>query len=645
MQSDLEDFAYLVHSDSVREEFRDVANEYFNCRIEENNQLEEDECEEFLESDDEGEEHDDNMDEVDTELLETDLAENKKVDLFIRQGCGCSLGSDGQCSNNLSKSDIVESRENMVELTSGEQDLVILTTIKFSSMNGESQSCSGRQCTQRNRTRITTHNFMGKQICLKTFLFLNRISKTRYYSLVNHYKKNGLTLRIHGNKHRLPSSTCSPDTTKDAVRFIMNMAEEHALVLPGRVPGYHRTDVKLLPSTMSKYSVWEQYKTACVAANKVSVGYSKFVDLWNQLVPYIVIMRPATDLCWTCQKNNTKIFRSANVLESQKSQIVQQQQEHIRHACTEREAYKAACAQAEANIQNNLADINLNEPKPACSFPGMIHYSYDYAQQLHYPTDPQQPGPIFFKTPRKCGLFGVCCESLSRQVNFLIDESVSTGKGADATISYVHSFFEKHGLGETETYMNADNCGAQNKNNAFIWYYLWRILTQLHEKINYSFLIAGHTKFSPDWCFGLLKKRVRRTFISSLFDIASAIESSSSVNSAELVGLHDGHLLIETYQWTDYLGKYFKKLPQIKCFHHFRFDKQHPGVVFCQEFYGSDEISFNLLRDRKVLPPTGILPSKVKPVGLKPERKEYLFKEIREFCRPGTEDLVAPKPV
>ena len=67
-----------------------------------------------------------------------------------------------------------------------------------------------------------------------------------------------------------------------------------------------------------------------------------------------------------------------------------------------------------------------------------IHYSFDYAQQVHMPCNPMQPEPIYFKTPPKCGIFGVMCEGIPRQVNFLIDEAVSTGKGANATISYIH---------------------------------------------------------------------------------------------------------------------------------------------------------------------------------------------------------------
>ena len=42
---------------------------------------------------------------------------------------------------------------------------------------------------------------------------------------------------------------------------------------------------------------------------------------------------------------------------------------------------------------------------------GSMHYSFDYAQQVFYPTYAQQVGPMFFKTPRKCACFGVCCEA------------------------------------------------------------------------------------------------------------------------------------------------------------------------------------------------------------------------------------------
>ena len=163
----------------------------------------------------------------------------------------------------------------------------------------------------------------------------------------------------------------------------------------------------------------------------------------------------------------------------------------------------------------------------------------------------------------------------------------------------------------------------------------------LHKVINYNFLVPGHTKFSPDWCFGLLKQKTRRTFISSLYDIARSVEESATVNAAELVGLHNGTVLVPTYDWVTYLGIYFKKLPKIKSYYHFRFHADYPGTIFCKEYWYSEEKAINLLRNGRA-PHTGELPPTVAPTGISRERAEYLYKEIREFCRDGTEDLVAP---
>ena len=204
-----------------------------------------------------------------------------------------------------------------MELTSTELDMAILGTI-HSSINCSDISISGGIETARKRTR-TPFFYHGKRICRKTFLFLHHIHQKRFYSLLKHYKKSGLSVRVHGNNKRLPSSTCSPETIENVVKFIGNVAEDQALLLPGRVPGFKRIDVKLLPSTLTKYSLWKTYQELCNSDGRTSVGYSKFCDLWNQLCPFVVIMRPATDLCWICQKNNNRIHKSANLPRGTKS--------------------------------------------------------------------------------------------------------------------------------------------------------------------------------------------------------------------------------------------------------------------------------------------------------------------------------------
>ena len=198
---------------------------------------------------------------------------------------------------------------------------------------------------------------------------------------------------------------------------------------------------------------------------------------------------------------------------------------------------------------------------------------------------------------------------------------------------------------DLNAYIHADNCAGQNKNNYFLWYYAWRVIVGLHWSILYSFLVAGHTKFSPDWCFGLAKQAVRKTFISDLFELAHTIDNSTvtGVNVSQLCGLHDGSVLVPTYDWASFFDKYFKKLPGVKEYHHFRFSNDSPGRVFCKRYVDSEEVEFDLLRDPTKLPPY-TLPPIINPAGLDSERKNYLYKEIRQFCKPNSADLVAPKP-
>ena len=308
---------------SRERDLESLEEEYFNPRPAEAEDDETDEDEDSSDNSSDEDGHKTDSD-IDFELSEFDASERSKVEAFMRETCGCTHGDNGgPCSSTVQLQEIVDSRNDCAELNSSELDLVILGMI-HSSINCDEISISGRKERKRQRTRIPFY-FHGRRICLQTFLFMHRLHKTRFYSLVKHYRTNGLTLRIHGNKKRLPSSACSAESIERVVKFIMNVAEDQALLLPGRVPGFKRIDVKLLPSSLTKCKLWRLYQDASTAAGHVAVGYSKFCDLWNQLCPFIVIMRPASDLCWTCQKNNNQILKSANLPEGQKAEVVKKQ--------------------------------------------------------------------------------------------------------------------------------------------------------------------------------------------------------------------------------------------------------------------------------------------------------------------------------
>lgn len=61
----------------------------------------------------------------------------------------------------------------------------------------------------------------------------------------------------------------------------------------------------------------------------------------------------------------------------------------------ERDFIKRYIAACKDSLQNS--EIDLLSPRPSCSIEGTVHYSYDYTQQVQIPSNPKQPGPIFFK--------------------------------------------------------------------------------------------------------------------------------------------------------------------------------------------------------------------------------------------------------
>ena len=189
-----------------------------------------------------------------------DVDEEQVVAQFTTTGCQCNK----KCSTQFSSQYILEARAHCFDLSHGELDMVILGQLFASTNKSVSVAVESRHTEKERQKGHTTYYHAGKAVCIKTFRFLHTVGEKRLKNLQKNFKENELTPRIHGNVHRRPKHSLSFRCTEYVVRFLINYAEQHALLLPGRIPGYSRSDIKLLPSSVSKRTVWRTYQQASV---------------------------------------------------------------------------------------------------------------------------------------------------------------------------------------------------------------------------------------------------------------------------------------------------------------------------------------------------------------------------------------------
>ena len=281
------------------------------------------------------------------------------------------------------------------------------------------KSRSARQVKARVRQKFDYHISIGRPVCKDVFLFYYGETVERLKRLQKHKLEVGISSTTHGNVGRSPSHACSTQDKDNIKTFIVNYTSIHGMPDPGRDLRYGKGRLRiLLPSVLNYTSVHRSYELSLQSEDKFFVGYRTFVRIWQEVCSHIVFSKPRTDLCMTCEEFKKEINQIASDLDekrdNEKSKVYRKALEHIEYAKKERTYYNACSKLAEEHfLKLGLRKIPTKAKQPN-SRKIMQHYSWDFAQQLHYPYEDQQVGPIYFKTPRKSQLFGICCEGIPR---------------------------------------------------------------------------------------------------------------------------------------------------------------------------------------------------------------------------------------
>ena len=121
------------------------------------------------------------------------------------------------------------------------------------------------------------------------------------------------------------------------------------------------------------------------------------------------------------------------------------------------------------------------------------------------------------------------------------------------------------------------------------------VLTVRHKKITLSFLLTGHTKFSCNWCFGLVKRLYQKIKIDCLDNFAAVVSQVSNVNIVQVCGTENSEVIVPTSDWTSFLAIHFCKVSTMKRFYHFHFAEESV-TMRVQEFADSTFIEQSFLR-------------------------------------------------
>ena len=150
---------------------------------------------------------------------------------------------------------------------------------------------------------------------------------------------------------------------------------------------------------------------------------------------------------------------------------------------------------------------------------------------------------------------------------------------------------------------------------------------------------VGHTRCLVDGHFGLIKKIYRQSDTETRQQMAEVVQRSSVNNVPQL-------FTWEWREWDMFLQKFFKRIPLITKYQHFRFTADDPGTVFVSTSCHSEEKPIELFKRRVTA--TSIkraaIPAVILPGGLTDERMKYLYEQICPFVSPRFQDITCPPP-
>ncbi len=266
------------------------------------------------------------------------------------------------------------------------------------------------------------------------------------------------------------------------------------------------------------------------------------------------------------------------------------------------------------------------------------------------------PGQFYFLSLRSINLFGIVDDGGNGsplQTNMLYDQTTAS-KGSSEVVSMLYRFLthiRSSSFASRRVYFHADNCVGQNKNSTMVHFFIWCIATGIVDHIELKFMLKGHTKFSPDGGFGLIKKRYRCANVYTIEQVAGEVKQSTREterNDAIILKKEDFG------NWKSMLEKFFTPLKGISTFSVFVFDSKYPLGEISVGKHEDDKFQvYNLLKSNlqpdKVLNDSAFinLQKQLDPLDqpqMQAKKQWDLYEKVRPYVPTEYQDIICPQP-
>lgn len=536
--------------------------------------------------------------------------------------------------------------------------------------------------TPRKQPRIEVYDPLLGGMCRRAFARLVGIAESTLarHTAAVHASDGRFGPPTHHNTGQAGHHQITPEVRQAVLAFFMDIAAAVGEASPGRHRLRDEEDVRpqpekadetpviFLPAMYTLRLLYRLYSKQAEGQNLPScyqVSWGTFGRLFH--APELSWLRLRTardDMCEVCLRYRGKMADLMGLQETESAlkELGETSRIFVQHrdlAIRARRLYRAECKNAQDGAKGiwQAEQQGAGQPRLQCLLAEYAaHYSFDFAQNLWLPQLADTPGPFYFLSLRSVLLFGIVDDGgigTPRQTNMLYDQTTA-GKGSSEVVSMLYRFLVNERsphYAARRVAFHADNCVGQNKNSTLVHFFLWCLATQVLDHVEVKFLIKGHTKFSPDGGFGLIKKYYRRANLYTIDQVAQAINQSTEEthrNTAVVLGK-------EAFgEWKTALRTYFAPLKGISTCAAFRFDAAYAlGEVHVQEYQDDTWQSMHLLHES--LTPADVLddvqfmhlPDHLSPVAspsIQVKKQWDLYEKVRPYVPAEYQDIICPQP-